>query len=110
MLGAHLDSWDLGTGAHDDGAGVAQRGDQPGEFLIARGRIAQHGREWIRRDELGPVVGFVKFLQQGPQTLQPRDTLLGDCVQRITLPPASSTTEFVRSLPTTSKCSRIDWL
>lgn len=23
VLGAHLDSWDLGTGAHDDGAGVA---------------------------------------------------------------------------------------
>lgn len=23
LLGAHLDSWDLGTGAHDDGAGVA---------------------------------------------------------------------------------------
>jgi Zn-dependent M28 family amino/carboxypeptidase len=23
MIGAHLDSWDLGTGAHDDGAGVA---------------------------------------------------------------------------------------
>jgi len=23
ILGAHLDSWDLGTGAHDDGAGVA---------------------------------------------------------------------------------------
>jgi Zn-dependent M28 family amino/carboxypeptidase len=22
VLGAHLDSWDLGTGAHDDGAGV----------------------------------------------------------------------------------------
>jgi carboxypeptidase Q len=24
LLGAHLDSWDLGTGAHDDGAGCAQ--------------------------------------------------------------------------------------
>ena len=24
LLGAHLDSWDKGTGAHDDGAGVAQ--------------------------------------------------------------------------------------
>ena len=23
LIGAHLDSWDLGTGAHDDGAGVA---------------------------------------------------------------------------------------
>jgi Zn-dependent M28 family amino/carboxypeptidase len=23
LLGAHLDSWDLGTGAHDDGAGIA---------------------------------------------------------------------------------------
>ena len=23
LLGAHLDSWDLGTGANDDGAGVA---------------------------------------------------------------------------------------
>jgi carboxypeptidase Q len=23
LLGAHLDSWDVGTGAHDDGAGVA---------------------------------------------------------------------------------------
>ncbi|MBM3295361.1 MAG: M20/M25/M40 family metallo-hydrolase [Candidatus Aminicenantes bacterium] len=24
LIGAHLDSWDLGTGAHDDGAGCAQ--------------------------------------------------------------------------------------
>lgn len=24
LIGAHLDSWDLGTGAHDDGAGVVQ--------------------------------------------------------------------------------------
>ena len=24
VLGGHLDSWDLGTGAHDDGAGIAQ--------------------------------------------------------------------------------------
>lgn len=24
LLGAHLDSWDLGTGAHDDGSGVVQ--------------------------------------------------------------------------------------
>jgi hypothetical protein len=24
LVGGHLDSWDLGTGAHDDGAGVAQ--------------------------------------------------------------------------------------
>ena len=24
LVGAHLDSWDLGDGAHDDGAGVVQ--------------------------------------------------------------------------------------
>ena len=23
LIGGHLDAWDLGTGAHDDGAGIA---------------------------------------------------------------------------------------
>lgn len=37
LLGAHLDSWDLGTGAIDDGAGVA--------ITMAAGHlIARHGR------------------------------------------------------------------
>ena len=29
LVGAHLDSWDLGDGAHDDGAGVVQTMDVP---------------------------------------------------------------------------------
>src|SRR5215831_13667922 len=39
LLGAHLDSWDLGTGANDDGAGVA--------IVTAAARLA--GREGTRR-------------------------------------------------------------
>ncbi len=42
LLGAHLDSWDLGTGAIDDGAGVA--------IVTAAARIAgaQHPRRTLR--------------------------------------------------------------
>ena len=29
VVGAHLDSWDLGDGAHDDGAGVVQSMEVP---------------------------------------------------------------------------------
>ena len=29
IVGAHLDSWDLGDGAHDDGAGVVQSMEVP---------------------------------------------------------------------------------
>jgi len=39
LLGAHLDSWDLGTGANDDGAGVA--------IVTSAARLA--GREGTRR-------------------------------------------------------------
>jgi hypothetical protein len=41
LLGAHLDSWDLGTGAHDDGAGVA--------LVTAAARLIGQLREPPRR-------------------------------------------------------------
>jgi Zn-dependent M28 family amino/carboxypeptidase len=64
LLGAHLDSWDLGTGAHDDGAGVVTM--IAAAHLIAEARPApartvrvvlyaneEHGgqgsREYVRR-------------------------------------------------------------
>lgn len=41
VLGAHLDSWDLGTGAHDDGAGVT--------IMIAAARLIGQSRLRPRR-------------------------------------------------------------
>ncbi len=41
VLGAHLDSWDLGTGAHDDGAGVA--------IMIATAKLIGESRLRPRR-------------------------------------------------------------
>ena len=41
VLGAHLDSWDLGTGAHDDGAGVA--------IMTAAARLIGEARQRPRR-------------------------------------------------------------
>lgn len=41
LLGAHLDSWDLGTGALDDGAGVA--------IVVAAARLAGHATPRPRR-------------------------------------------------------------
>lgn len=41
LLGAHLDSWDLGTGAHDDGAGVA--------IVTAAAKLAGEARQRPKR-------------------------------------------------------------
>src|SRR5262245_51856274 len=41
LLGAHLDSWDLGTGAHDDGAGLA--------IVTAAARLAAQAKPAPRR-------------------------------------------------------------
>ena len=41
LLGAHLDSWDLGTGAHDDGAGVG--------IVMAAARLAAQAQPRPRR-------------------------------------------------------------
>ncbi len=38
LIGAHLDSWDLGTGAIDDGAGVAIVGEAARQILAAKER------------------------------------------------------------------------
>ena len=55
LVGGHLDSWDLGTGAIDDGAGVAIT-------TAAAKRIMDAGRPlrtirvvWFGAEEIGPV-------------------------------------------------------
>ena len=55
LVGGHLDSWDLGTGAIDDGAGVAIA-------TAAAKRIMDAGRPlrtirivWFGAEEVGPV-------------------------------------------------------
>ena len=39
-IGGHLDSWDVGEGAHDDGAGIVDLSDHAAVVDIGRGRTA----------------------------------------------------------------------
>ena len=53
VLGAHLDSWDLGTGAIDDGAGATGLGVRQAVLLVREENDAQGSRRTGRRRKQG---------------------------------------------------------
>lgn len=63
LLGAHLDSWDLGTGAHDDGAGVGIVLDVARQLLALPQRPRRTVRVVLYANEENGLAGGVGYGQ-----------------------------------------------
>lgn len=63
LLGAHLDSWDLGTGAHDDGAGVGLVLDTARQLLALPQRPRRTVRVVLFANEENGLAGSVAYAQ-----------------------------------------------
>jgi len=86
LLGAHLDSWDVGTGAHDDGAGCAvvmaaareliQDGRRPARtvrvVLYTAEEIGVYGGRAYRDAHLGEIDRHVVALESDSGAFAPR--------------------------------------
>jgi hypothetical protein len=104
LIGAHLDSWDLGTGAIDDGAGVA--------IVTAVGRLIAALPEHPKRTLRVVLFGAEEMDHSGPAYLKAH---AGDAasiviaseadfgaraVYAVQLPPGAADSDFGRSLGT----------
>ena len=103
LIGGHLDSWDLGTGAIDDGAGVAIT--TAAAKLI--GDLPRHPRRTIRlalfgAEEVG--VAETTFAAAHPAAEQSRMVIASECdfgadhIYAIGLPRGGAASSFGRSL------------
>lgn len=109
VLGSHMDSWDLGTGAFDDGAGggitlaaakaIADSGQRPARTL----RVVLYGSEEVAQPtESGNGGGaYLRGVQQAGQLenhiIAGESDFGADRVYALALPPGAQASDFARA-------------
>src|SRR3984885_7718364 len=101
LIGAHLDSWDLGTGATDDGAGVAIV-TEVGRLIAA---LPQHPRRTLRvvlfgaeeMDYSGPAYAKAHAADAGQIVIASEADFGARPVLAVQLPPNAAASEFGRT-------------